>query len=91
MCQFFPDESICSDTLDHNVFFAVKLTFVMLTVRGNIIHFRLTNGCSCESVEVFETENVSTWEGLLNLRIHAECSNHLSYQGQTFAAPCFEH
>ena len=26
-----------------------------------------------------------------NLWIHAECSNHLSYQGQTFAAPCFEH
>ena len=22
-----------------------------------------------------------------NLRIHAECSNHLSYQGQTFAVP----
>ena len=26
-----------------------------------------------------------------NLRIHAECSNHLSYQGQTFVVPCFEH
>ena len=26
-----------------------------------------------------------------NLRIHAECSNFLSYQGQTFAVPCFEH
>ena len=24
-----------------------------------------------------------------NLRIHAECSNHLGYQGQTFADPCF--
>ena len=24
-----------------------------------------------------------------NLRIHAECYNHLSYQGQTFAVPCF--
>ena len=23
------------------------------------------------------------------LRIHAECSNHLSYQGQIFAVPCF--
>ena len=23
-----------------------------------------------------------------NLRIHAECSNYLSYQGQTFAVPC---
>ena len=26
-----------------------------------------------------------------NLLIHAECSNLLSYQGQTFAVPCFEH
>ena len=26
-----------------------------------------------------------------NLRIHAECSNLLSYQGQTFAVPWFEH
>ena len=26
-----------------------------------------------------------------NLRIHAECSNLLSYQGQTFAVPCFEY
>ena len=24
-----------------------------------------------------------------NLRIHAECSSHLSYHGQTFAVPCF--
>ena len=36
----------------------------MLTVRGNSIHFRHTNGCSCYSVKVFETENVSTWGGL---------------------------
>ena len=25
----------------------------------------------------------------LNLRIHAECPDHLRYQGQTFAVPCF--
>ena len=31
---------------------------------GNSIHFRHTNGCSWESVKVFETENVSTWGGL---------------------------
>ena len=30
----------------------------------NSIHFRYTNGCSCESVKVFETENVSTWKWL---------------------------
>ena len=35
----------------------------MLTVR-NSIHFWHTNGCSCESVKDFETENASTWEGL---------------------------
>ena len=28
------------------------------------IHFRYTNWCSCESVKVFETEDVLTWEGL---------------------------
>ena len=137
------------------------------------IHFQHTNGCSCESVKVFETENVSTWGGLEpptfgfmpnaltywvirarhllshvlntgsrgidtfevkltfdmftvrghqhsfsthervflwkcqsfwdrkclhlrgtrtpNIRIHAECSKLLSYQGQTFAVPCIEH
>ena len=38
--------------------------FEMLTVHGNNIHFRLTNGCSYVSVEVFEAENVSTWGGL---------------------------
>ena len=31
---------------------------------GNSIHFRLTNGYSCESVEDLEAEIVSTWEGL---------------------------
>ena len=31
---------------------------------GNSIHFRHTNRCSCENVNVFETENVSTWGGL---------------------------
>ena len=46
-------------------------------------------------VKVFETEHVSTWGGLdpppppPPLRIHAECSNNLSYQGQTFAGTCF--
>ena len=31
---------------------------------GNSINFWHTKGCSCESVKVFETENVSTWGGL---------------------------
>ena len=39
----------------------------MLNVRGNSVHFRLTNEFSYESVEVYETENVSTRRGLENL------------------------
>ena len=70
----------------------VKLTFEMLTVRGQQHSFS-THGGSCESVKGFETENVSTWGGTRtpSLWIHAECLNrlnHLSYQGQTFAVPC---
>ena len=38
------------------------LTFEMLS---NSIHFQLTNRCSCGSVKILETENVSTW-GVLN-------------------------
>ena len=51
---------------------------------GNSIHFRHMNGLSCESGEVLETKDVTP-----NLRIYAESSIHLSYQGQTFAVPCF--
>ena len=29
---------------------------------GNSILLRHTNGCSCESVKLFETENISTWD-----------------------------
>ena len=36
----------------------------MLTVHGQQHHFRHTNGCSCECVKAFETENASIWEGL---------------------------
>ena len=31
---------------------------------GNSIYFWHMNGCSCESVKVFETENVSSWGGV---------------------------
>ena len=49
------------------------------------------NGCSCESVKVFWDRKCLDLRGTRtpNLRIHAECSNLLSYQGQTFAVPCF--
>ena len=43
----------------YEIVWFVKLTFEMSTVQGNSIHFRLTNGC-CESIEVFETEIIST-------------------------------
>ena len=36
----------------------------MLIARGQQHSFWHTNGCSCESVKVFETENVSTWGAL---------------------------
>ena len=40
--------------IDYIDIFEVTLTFEMSTVRGH------TNGCSFESVKVFETENAST-------------------------------
>ena len=49
-----------------------KLTFEISTVHWH--SFRLTNGCSCESVEVFEIETQT-----LILRINAECFNHCIY------------
>ena len=69
--------------------FEVKLTFEMLTVRGQQHSF---------STHVFLWKCQSLWDRKRfdlrgtrtpNVRIHAECSNILSYQGQTFAVPCF--
>ena len=52
---------IYTEIIGYEDIFNVKLTFEMLIVCGhNSIHFRLTNGCACESVDVFKTENVST-------------------------------
>ena len=44
--------------------FEVKLTFESKLCVGNSMHFCHINRCSYDSVKVFETENVSTWEGL---------------------------
>ena len=42
--------------------------------------FFLTNGSSCESANFFDRKYLDlSGTGILNLRIHAECSNHLSY------------
>ena len=152
------------------VIFEVKLTFEILTVRGQQNLFLTHERKFFWKCQVFETENVSTWVGLIppifrfmpnaltvwavrarhllshvceywlwwykyfwskvniwnvncawatafvfdtrtdvllkvssfwdrkcldmrgtrtpNVRIHAECSKRLSYQGQTFAVPC---
>ena len=50
---------------------SVKISFLKLSQQlkwylcsGNSIHYRHTNGCSFESVKIFQTENVSTWGGL---------------------------
>ena len=46
------------------IYFEAKLTFEMLTVPGQQHSFSTHEQCFCESVNVFETENVSPWRGL---------------------------
>ena len=62
----------------------------MLTVCKQKIHFWLTNWCSCESVEVPETEK-SRPEGDSNPQSSDSCRilNQLSYQDETFPAPTY--
>ena len=71
--------------------FQIKLTFETLTVSGQQ-HSFLTHE------RMFLIKRQSSWNRKCldlrgtrtpNLRIHAECSNHSSYQGQTFAVPHF--
>ena len=72
--------------------FEVKLTFEMLTVHGQQHSFS-----THERVFLWKCQRFwdRKWFDLRrtrtpNLRIHAECSNLLSYQGQTFVVPpCF--
>ena len=63
----------------------------MLTVRGQRHSFS-----THERVFLWKCQSFWNWECLdlsgtrtPDLRIHAECSDHLKYQGQTFAVPCF--
>ena len=74
----------------YRYFFKVKLTFEMLAVHGQQHSFSTHE-------RVFLWKSQSFWDRKCldlrgtwtpNLRIHAECSNLLSYQGQTFAALC---
>ena len=73
--------------------FEVRLTFDMLTVRGQRHAFSTHERVFLWKCQRFWDRKCLDLRGARapNLRIHAECSNLLSYQGKTFAVPCFEH
>ena len=69
--------------------FEVKLTFDMFTVRGQQHLFWTHERMLLWKCQSFWDRKCLDLRGTrtVKLRIHAECSNHLSYQGQTFAVP----
>ena len=71
--------------------FEVKLTFEKFTVHGQQHSFS-THGWvflwKCQSFWDRKCLDLRTTR-TPSLRIHAECSNYLSYQGQTFFCPMF--
>ena len=71
--------------------FEVKFTFEMLTVHGQQNLFSTHEWVflwKCQSF--WDRKCLDLWGTRTpNRRIHAVCSNLLSYQGQTFAVPCF--
>ena len=71
----------------------VKLTFEMLTVRGQQHSFSTHERVFLWKCQSFRNRKCLDLRGtrIPNQRIHAECSNLLSHQGQTFAVPYFEH
>ena len=71
--------------------FEVKLTFEMLTLRGQQHSFSVHERVFLWKCQNFWDKKSLDLRGTRtpNLRIHAECSNHWSYQGQIFAVPCF--
>ena len=73
--------------------FEVKLTFERLTVCGQQHSFSTHERMFLWKCQSFWDRKCLDLRGTRtpNLLIHAECSNHLSYQGQEFAVPCFEH
>ena len=73
--------------------FEVKSTFELWTVCGQQHLFSTHERMFLWKCQSFWGRKCLELRGTRtpNLRIHAECSNHLSYQGQTFAVPCFEH
>ena len=71
--------------------FEVKLTFDMLTVRGKQHSFSAHERVFLWKCQSFWDRKCLDLKGTRTpkLRINAECFNLLSYQGQTFAVPCF--
>ena len=69
--------------------FEVKLTFAMLTVRGQQHSFSTHERGLLWKCQSFWDRKCLDLRGTRtpNLRIHAECCNLSSYQGQTFAVP----
>ena len=70
--------------------FKVKLTFEMLTVRGQQHSFSRQERVFLRKCQSFRDRKCLDLRGTQtpNLRINAECSKLLSYQGHTFAVPC---
>ena len=75
------------------IIFEVKLTFELLTVHGQQHSFSTHERMFLWKCQSFWDRKCLDLRGTRTpkFRIYAECSNHLSYQGQTFAVPCFEH
>ena len=77
-------------TLTHTYIyiFEVKLTFEMLTVGGQHRSFLTRTGVLVKVSKFWDTKCLDLMGTRTpNLRIDAECSNLLSYHGQTFAVP----
>ena len=79
-------------TLAWKGLFEEKLAFEMLTVRGQQHSFSTHERVFLAKCQSFSERKYFDLRGgtrTPNLRIHAECSNLLSYQCQTLAVPCF--
>ena len=73
------------------IIFEVNLTFEMLIVCGQQFSFSTHEWVFLWTCQSFRDRKCLDLRGTRtpNLRIQAECSTLLSYQGQTFTAPCF--
>ena len=88
-CQSAIFRHICNIFLSFFFNTNIKINRSILCM-GERIHCWLMNGCSSESVEVFESKNVATL-GKMNRQPSDSCQifYHLRYRGQTCAIPCF--